>query len=211
VSKSSSIFVDGFVTPSGRRRTPSNLPLENKSDVSSKMEKPSSMSHQDFTALTKEQRRNLPDARDGFINVKGHPKLIIRYSQVIFKTPKHGKIHGLPINENSKIEKTEKNALILRDSLVNMPHREGILWFENGGYQKGTKRGYDSLNIYDKRNGVITVYKKQKNGEYIFSTTCELTPIEETHLLKSDGNFVMEKVLNNQKALKIIDKNTNEL
>ena len=198
VSKSLSIVVDGFVTPSGRRRTPSNLPLENKSDVSSKMEKPSSMSHQDFTALTKEQRRNLPDARDGFIDVEGHPKLILPYGQVRYKTPKHGKHHNLPVNKNDRTPKTEENASALRDSLLKMPDRQGIRWFDKGGYQKGTDRGYDSLNIYDKRSGVIAVYKKIENGEYVFSTTCKLTFDEQYHLYKSDGNFVTQAVLNDR-------------
>jgi hypothetical protein len=76
--------------------------------------------------LTKEQRRNLPDPRDGFIDVEGHPKLTARYGQVKYKTPDHGDIHGLPTNEKGKTPKTEANTLSLRDSLVKMPKREGI-------------------------------------------------------------------------------------
>jgi hypothetical protein len=88
--------------------------------VSLQMERPSDMPHQHYTSLTKEQRRNLPDPRDGFIDLEGHPKLIARYGQVKHKTPDHGKIHGLPTNENRKTPKTEANALALRDSLVKM-------------------------------------------------------------------------------------------
>jgi hypothetical protein len=179
--------------------------------VSLQMERPSDMPHQDFTALTKEQRRNLPDARDGFIDVEGHPKLTARYGQVKYKTPDHGDIHDLPTNEKGKTPKTEANALSLRDSLVKMPEREGIQWFDNGGYQKGTKRGYDSVNLYDKDKRVIAIYKKQENGEYFFSTTCEVTGKEEAHLLESGGNYLTEAVLNNQKALTITDTNTNDL
>lgn len=164
----------------------------------SKMERPSSMPYQEYTSLTKKQRRNLPDPRDGIIDVEGHPKLTVRYGQVNFKTPKHGEIHGLPRNENGKILKTEQNALALRDSLVKMPEREGIRWFDNGGYQKGTERGHDSVSIYDKDKGVIAIYKKQENGEYLFSTTCKVTPVEETHLYKSNGNFVTEAVMTDQ-------------
>ena len=160
--------------------------------------------------MTKEERRNLPDPRDGFIREEGHPKLTVRYHQVNVKTPKHGKIHGLPTNENDKTPKTEENALALRDSIINMPNREGVIWFDNGGYQKGTERGYDSVNIHDKENHVIAVFKKQENGEYLFSTTCKLTPVEEAHLRKSGGNFVTEAVLNNQKALTIINPITNK-
>ena len=89
-----------------------------------------------------------------------------------------------------------------------MPEREGIIWFDNGGYQKGTKRGYDSMNLYDRETQVIGIYKRQENGEYLFSTTCEVTEMEETHLLESGGNYVTEAVLNNQKALIITDTNT---
>ena len=162
------------------------------------MKRPSDMLHQDFTTLTKEQKRNLPDPRDGIIDVEGHPKLTARYGQVKSKTPDHGDIHGLPTNENGKTLKTEQNALALRDSLVKMPEREGIRWFDNGGYQKGTERGYDSVNLYDKDKRVIAIYKKQENGEYLFSTTCKVTPVEEPHLYKSNGNFVTEAVLNDQ-------------
>ena len=105
----------------------------------------------------------------------------------------------------------EQNALALRDSLVNMTNREGILWFNNDGYQKGTKRGQDSVNLYDKDKRVIAIYKKQENGEYLFSTTCEVTGKEEAHLLESGGNYLTEAVLNNQKASTIIDRNTNDL
>ena len=179
--------------------------------TSLQMERPSAMPHQDFTALTKEERRNLPDPRDGFIHVEGHPKLTARYGQVKYKTPDHGDIHGLPTNEKGKTPKTEANALALRDSLVQMPEREGIQWFDNGGYQKGTKRGYDSVNLYNKDKRVIAIYKKQENGEYLFSTTCKVSPVEETHLYKSNGNFATEAVLNNQKALTITDTNNNDL
>jgi hypothetical protein len=175
------------------------------------MERPSSMPHQEYTSLTKEQRRNLPDSRDGFIDVEGRPKLTVRYGQVKYKTPDHGDIHGLPTNENGKTPNTEQNALALRDSLVKMPEREGIQWFDNGGYQKGTKRGYDSVNLYDKDKRVIAIYKKQENGEYLFSTTCQVTEIEETHLLQNNGNYLTEAVLNNQNALTITGTNTNDL
>jgi hypothetical protein len=175
------------------------------------MQRPSSVPHPQYVGMTKEERRNLPDPRDGFIDVEGHPKLTTRYGQVKYKTPDHGDIHGLPTNEKGKTPKTEANTLSLRDSLLNMPNRENTRWFDNGGYQKGTKRGYDSVNLYDKDKRVIAIYKKQENGEYLFSTTCEVTPVEETHLLESGGNFVTEAVLNNQKALTITDTNTNDL
>ena len=54
------------------------------------------------------------------------------------------------------------------------------------------------MNLYDKDKRVIGIYKKQENGEYLFSTTCKVTPVEETNLYKSDGNYVTEAVLNDQ-------------
>eukprot|EP00978_Attheya_sp_CCMP212_P049240 scaffold635282_cov519-Attheya_sp.AAC.3 len=88
-----------------------------------------------LSSLTKEQRRNLPDPRDGFICEEGHPHLVGRYGQVVFKTPDHGKVHGLPVDEKGRTPKTEKNALALRDSIVNIPKRKNIVWFDNGMYQ----------------------------------------------------------------------------
>jgi hypothetical protein len=63
------------------------------------MEKPSAMPHQEYISLTKFEKiyrnRNLPDHRDGFITVEGHPHFVVRYGQVEFKTPDHGRAHGL--------------------------------------------------------------------------------------------------------------------
>ena len=111
------------------------------------MERQSAMPHQDFTTFTKKQRRNLLDSRDWFIDVEGHFKLTARYSQVIFKTLKHGKIYGLTVDEKDRTPKTEKNTLTLRHYLAKMPERKYITCFENGRYQKGTERGQDSVKL----------------------------------------------------------------
>ena len=117
--------------------------------------------------------------RDGFIDVEGHPKLTVGYNQVKFKTPDHGKVHGLPVNEKGRTPKTEANALALRDSLLNMPNSKNIIWFDNGMYQGGTDRGYDSVNVFDKETNTIAVFRKDENGEYNrFTTTCTLTKTE---------------------------------
>ena len=91
--------------------------------TSLQVQKPSNMPQQNFSGLTPQQKRDLPDARDGFIREKGHPHLGVGYNQVKFKTPNHGSAHGLPVNEKGRTSKTEKNALLLRDSLLNMPTR----------------------------------------------------------------------------------------
>ena len=137
------------------------------------MKKPSSMPQQEYTSLTKEQKRNLPDPRDGFVCEDGHPHLVARYGQVEFKTPDHGPVHGLPVNEKDLTPKTEKNALALRASIVNIPKRKNIVWFDDGMYQGGTNRGYDSVNIFDKESDTIVVFRKDENGQYNrFTTTC---------------------------------------
>ena len=43
-----------------------------------------------------------------------------------YKTMYHDKIHSLLTNENHKTPKMEANALVLRDSIVNIPNRESI-------------------------------------------------------------------------------------
>ena len=126
------------------------------------MERPSDMPHLDFTGLTKKERRNLPDPRDGFIDIEGYPKLTVRYGQGEFKTPDHGEIHGLATNENHKTPKTEQNALALRDLIVKMPNRKNIRWFDNGIYQGGTKRGYLAVHLYDLEKRVIAVFTNQE-------------------------------------------------
>lgn len=106
---------------------------------------------------------------DGFIGVEGHPKLTARYGQVKYKTPDQCDIHGLPTNKKGKTSKIKANALSLRDTLVKILERKGIIWFENGGYQKGTKRGYDSVNCYDIIKIILSLrFIKNKKMENIF-------------------------------------------
>ena len=178
--------------------------------TSLQVQKPSNMPQQEYTSLTKEQKRNLPDPRDGFMNEKGHPTLVARYGQVEFKTPDHGKVHGLPVDEKGRTPRTEANVLALRDSIVNMPKRENIVWFDDGMYQGGTDRGYDSVNVYDPNTDVIAVFRKRSNGQYsLFATTCKLTDMERDFFLSSGGNFVTEPNLKDPKAFPILKNLTN--
>jgi hypothetical protein len=164
------------------------------------MEKPASMPQQEYSGMTKLERRQLPDpiGRDRSINVDGSPRLDLRFNQVEFKTPKHGKDHGLPVDNNGKTPKTEANAIVLRDSLVDMPNRENIVWYTDGQYQGGTARGCDSVNLFDPDTNVIAVYQKQLDGSYLFLTTSTLTDRERDHLKSTNGNFVTEKILEQQ-------------
>ena len=178
--------------------------------TSLQVQKPSNMPQQNFSGLTPQQKRDLPDARDGFIREKGHPHLGVGYNQVKFKTPNHGSDHGLPTNEKGKTPKTEANALSLRDSLLNMPNRKNTIWFDNGIYQGGTDRGYDSVNLYDPDTDVIAVFRKRSNGQYsLFATTCKLTDMERDFFLSSGGNFVTEPNLKDPKVLPILKNLTN--
>ena len=177
-----------------------------QTSASLQMNRPSAMPHQEYTLLTKEQQRNLPHSKDRFINVEGHPQLVLRYGQVGFKTPDHGKVHDLPVNKNGKTLKTEENIDALMDSLESMPNRTNIQWFDNGMYQGGTERGYPAVHIYDEDKRVIAVFKKS-TGQ--FTTTCRLTLKEERFLLKT-GNFVTEAVMNNQNIQNITIRNKND-
>lgn len=167
------------------------------------MEKPASMPQVQYSALTKSEKRQLtdPKGRDSFIQIEGYPRLNIRFNQVEYKTPKHGKDHGLPIDKNGKTPKTEANAIALRDSLIDMPNSQNIIWYTDGQYQGGTERGCDSVNLFDPDRNLIAVYQKQQDGSYLFLTTCKLVPAEVKHLQNSNGNFLTEKMINRQGAV----------
>ena len=56
----------------------------------------------------------------------------------------HGAVHDLPYtvksNGETKTDKTDDNALKMMRSIVDMPNRENVRWFEDGTYQGGTDR-----------------------------------------------------------------------
>lgn len=156
-----------------------------------------------YSALTKSEKRQLtdPKGRDGFIQIEGYPRLNIRFNQVEYKTPKDGKDHGLPVDKTGKTPKTEANPIALRDSLIDMPNSQDIIWYTDGQYQGGTQRGCDSVNLFDPDRNLIAVYQKQPDGSYLFLTTCKLVPAEVKHLQDSNGNFLTEKMINQQSAV----------
>ena len=160
-----------------------------RQSTSLQMDRPSAMTHQEFTSLTKEQRRNLPHPKDRFMNVEGHQDLVVRRGQAQFKVKKHGEVHDLPYtlidNGAKKTLRTEENTDAFMDSITEMPNRTNIQWFDNGTYQGGTKRGYPAVHIYDKDKRVIAVFKKS-TGE--FTTTCRLNDRQHAELLRT-GNF----------------------
>ncbi len=170
------------------------------------------MPQQEYSGMTKLQKRQLPDTigRDRSINVDGYPRLDLRFNQVEFKTPKQGKDHGLPLGSNSKTPKTEVNSIALRDSLIEIPNNPDIIWYPDGQYQGGTQRGCDTVNLFDPDTNVIAVYQKQPDESCLFLTTCKLVPAEIKYLQDSNGNFLTEKMINQQTAVSIsIHNSTN--
>lgn len=123
------------------------------------------------------------------------------FNQVEFKTPKHGKDHGLPVDETGRTLKTEQNAIALRDSLIDMANNPDVIWYTDGQYQGGTPRGCDSVNLFDPNRNVIAVYQKQPDGRYLFLTTSTLVLVEVEHLENTHGNFLTEKMINQQNAV----------
>ena len=191
----------GWLT--GKYNSENVAPSSSRPTTYLEMEKPASMPQQKYSGMTKSERRQLPDpiGRDRSINVDGYPRLDLRFNQIEFKTPNHGKDHGLPVDKNGKTPKTEENAIALCDSLVDMANNQDIIWYTDGQYQGGTQRGYGSVNLFDPNTNVIAVYQKQRDGSCLFLTTCKLVPAEVKHLQDSNGNFLTEKMINQQNAI----------
>lgn len=155
--------------------------------------RPAAMPHDEFAGLTKEARRNLPNINVMIINHEGHQKLYISFGQAKFKVGDHGAIHDLPytINANgeTRTPKTDENTLKMMRSIVDMPNRKNVRWFDDGTYQGGTARGFEAIHIYDSDNQIIAVFKKS-TGQFV--TTCKLSKAEEIELVKTK-NFGGEK------------------
>ena len=151
--------------------------------------RPSSMPHQEFVGLTKEERRALPHSNDMKIIHEGRPELEVGFWQSKFKVDDHGAVHDLPYtvksNGGTKTEKSDDNTLKMMESIVDMPNRNNVEWFEDGTYQGGTDRGFEAIHIYDLDKKVIAVFKKS-TGKFV--TTCQLDRDEHNELLKT-GNF----------------------
>lgn len=151
--------------------------------------RPTVMPHEEFSSLTKAERRALPHKNDMTIIAEGYPELHVGFYQSKYKVGKHGAIHGLPYeikpNGGTKTEKTDENTLAMMESIVQMPNRRKVKWFKNGIYQGGTDREFEAIHIYDPETQVIAVFNKS-TGKFV--TTCLLTPGEVAEL-KETGNF----------------------
>lgn len=47
---------------------------------------------------------------------------------------------------------------------------------------------------------MIAVFQKQPNESNLFLTTCKLTIDKRAHLISTNGNFLMERIIQQQKA-----------
>lgn len=165
------------------------------------------MAHEEFVNLSKEQKRNLPDPRDAFIRQEGRPTLVVRFSQAKYKTPKHGGLFGLSKNEKGKVPGGDENAFVVRDGLVALANSEDVKRYDNGMYQGGTERGYESVILYSPESNRLAVFKKGPDGElYPFITVCQPTPLERIFFEESNGNFVTQTNLKNPEILPILIK-----
>lgn len=151
--------------------------------------RPTAMPHEEFVGLTKEQRRALPHSNDMTIIHEGRPELEVGFWQAKFKVGDNGAIHDLPYtvkaNGGTKTEKSDDNALKMMRSIVDMPNRDNVQWFEDGTYQSGTDREFEAIHIYDLDKRIIAVFKKS-TGKFV--TTCQLDRDEHDELLET-GNF----------------------
>ena len=153
--------------------------------------RPTAMPHQEFCGLTKEERRQLFHPYDQIIHVEGHQRLRVGFWQSRYKVADHGALHGLPYsvknNGGTKTEKSDATALVMMQSIADMPSRPNVIWFdqEDVTYQGGTDREFPAVHIFDDDTKVVAVFNKQTGN---FVTTCQLTEKQETEL-KTTHNF----------------------
>jgi hypothetical protein len=174
------------------------------------MKRPSSIPHSEYIKMKPQERRSLPHVDDGYYRKKGLTDLRVGFNQVEYKMPKHGKDHGLQPDNGNKISKSRTNVLFVRDDLLSMPDQEGVKRYEDGMFQGGTELGFETVNIFDSKRGLIAIYKKNEDGkpaEYVSSF--KITPMERDHLISSSGNFVTQSNLKNPKVIPILKNLTN--
>jgi hypothetical protein len=139
---------------------------------------PTSMPHQEFVGLMKQEKRQLSHPYDKIIHVEDHPRLKVEFWQSRYKVANHGALHGLPYNMTEKgstrTERSDHNALVMIQSIENMLHRPNAIWFDQDDvtYQGETDRGFPAVHIFDDDTKVVAVFNKQTGN---FVTTCQLT------------------------------------
>ena len=148
-----------FNNPGGL--APSPNPGARKSRL--RIERPTEIPHQNFVGMSKEERRQVPQANEMFINYEDLPKLRIGFWQAKFKVGDHGAVHGLPFtvkdNGGTKTQRTNDNTLSMMRSIRDMPNRKGVELYKSGTYQGGRSREFDAIHLYDSETDVIAVFR----------------------------------------------------
>lgn len=165
------------------------------------MYKPTAIPQGEYEVMPTFEKRFLPTEQDRIINKENMPQLCLPFNQVEYKTPKHGEIYGLTINENNKASRAD--APILINELEAQASNPKTQWKLDGKYQD-----QPSINLYDPQKDIITVYKKV-NEENLFLTTLQMSAREAQHFRATNGDFVSEKILTNPDALSTFNANNN--
>jgi hypothetical protein len=63
------------------------------------------------------------------------------------------------------------NVLEMMRSIIGMPNRHNVIWFENVCIRLVPKGEFEAINIYDSDKNIIAVFKKS-TGKFV--TTCRL-------------------------------------
>jgi hypothetical protein len=130
------------------------------------------MPHQEFTDLMKEERRQLPYHNYKTTDVESHQRLRVGFWQSRFKVADHGTFHGLPYslknNSGTKTKKSDDNALVMMQSIEDMPYRPNAIGFDEDDvtYQRRTDREFPAVSILDDYTKVVIVFNKQ-TGNFV--------------------------------------------
>lgn len=194
------VGLTGGIHPRSNTNNQRQIFKPDQSESKSKLyvQKPDSISREQWSQLTKAQKRQVadPKGRDYQYMNQGFPTLTFMFNQVKHKVPGHGGAHGLPVNEKGRASKSDENAMIMRDDLINqVKNTSPNEWYLNGQYQGGTERGCQSINVYNPDDGRVVVFQKFPDGTNSYLTDCIMTPREQDHFEKTDGNFLTEAML----------------
>lgn len=85
--------------------------------------------------------------------------------------------------------------------MADLIQQDTAIWYLNGKYQGGTPQGYESINVYDSNTGIVIVFLKSENGSGSYLTSCRMTKLERAHFENTGGNFLTERMINNQQSL----------
>lgn len=94
----------------------------------------------------------------------------------------------------------------IQDKIVDMATNEDTVWYLDGQYQGGTKRGVQTINLVDEKMGIVCVFEKNKlNKPANFLTICKMEPGEKAFFDLNEGNFCTRS------TIKTLTKTQNEL